>query len=195
MANFSDIRLMGVSGGSSELNSSTSTYKAEVERTEALQAYFNQQIINIFNELAKDDSISKSNKISQIVAGLQDIKRARKRWASGTNGSFQRFRELNLNFTPRNGFVYLICDADPYETRIMSLFLNGDIHTFCLDTYHRRVEGISVFSGTGIDFSDRYDPYIKFPVTYDDLNNLHLLSKDLMGRSLVVDVKAWYVTD
>lgn len=83
MATFSDIRLMGVSDGSSELNSSTSTYKAEVERTEALQAYFNQQIINIFNELAKDDSISKSNKISQIVAGLQDIKRARKRWASG----------------------------------------------------------------------------------------------------------------
>lgn len=109
MATFSDIRLMGVSGGSSELNSSTSTYKAEVERTEALQAYFNQQIINIFNELAKDNSITKSNKISQIIPGIQEVKSVRKRFAFGirptpqimeVDGGYCEYIPMNLSFTP-----------------------------------------------------------------------------------------------
>lgn len=121
MATFSDIRLMGVSGGSSELNSSTSTYKAEVERTEALQAYFNQQIINIFNELAKDNSITKSNKISQIIPGIQEVKSVRKRFAFGENTTInveQEYKEstdfyvgsfnLSVNFNP--SLVIVKCD-------------------------------------------------------------------------------------
>lgn len=97
-----DIKLRKASGSSdssnssdssvSELSPSGSTYKTEVERTEALQAYFNQNIINIFYELAKDDHITKSNKISRIVAGIQDIKRNRKRWASGT----KKFKDVKV---------------------------------------------------------------------------------------------------
>ena len=97
-----DIKLRKVSSSSdsssssgssvSELSPSGSTYKTEVERTEALQTYFNQNIINIFNELAKDDYITKSNKISRIAAGIRDIKRVRKRWASGT----KKFKNVSV---------------------------------------------------------------------------------------------------
>lgn len=93
-----------------------SNYKTEVERTEALQTYFNQNIINIFNELAKDDSIAKSNKISQIVDRIQDIKSARKRWASGKlsgelRGTVMNFRCTAtlpvLSFKPSSIYLYV----------------------------------------------------------------------------------------
>lgn len=98
-----------------------SDYKTEVVRTEQLKIDIENDIINIFNELAKDDNISRSNRISNIIEGIQKIKGVRKRFAFGENATInveQEYKEstdfyvgsfnLSVNFNP--SFVIAMCE-------------------------------------------------------------------------------------
>lgn len=86
-----------------------SDYKTEVERTEALQTYFNQNITNIFYELARHDNIAQSNSISDVVHVIQQVKKNRKKFAFGirptpqimkVDGGYCEYIHMNLSFTP-----------------------------------------------------------------------------------------------
>ena len=68
-----------------------SSYKTEVERTEKLNIDYQMAIQNIFTEIKKDDRLYPSN-VLDIVGNIQEIKRARKRWASGT----KKFRDVEV---------------------------------------------------------------------------------------------------
>lgn len=60
-----------------------SDYKTEVVRTEQLKIDIENDIINIFNELAKDDNIDKDNVLSKIAPSIKNIKSNRLKFAEG----------------------------------------------------------------------------------------------------------------
>lgn len=76
------------------------TYKREVERTEHLGFEYQTALNNIITEIKKDDNLSPT-KFLDIVDCIQEIKKTRKRWATGT-GNTPVLKRYNIN--TRSGY-------------------------------------------------------------------------------------------
>ena len=113
---------------SSSSSSGSSNYKTEVERTERLQVRVNEDLNRIINEIKKDNNIS-INRLSEVPNAIQKIKDSRKRWASGTQYTLKgtgtnlvsiNISTLNLNFTPRFGFLFFRFEGELWGVPFLS---------------------------------------------------------------------------
>lgn len=175
-------------------NNSATNYDEHLDNMKHELDRYDEILGGIISEIKKDDNIN-ILKLNQIKTAIQNIKGSRKKWASGTSGSFRKFKELNLSFEPQNGFVYITYRISSWKYWVMSFFLNGIRYTFFCARYQTNPPNIVIFDNTGktsMAGSYNYD----FPITYDILKEQPLLLPyDMQSSGYTVDVKVWFVTD
>ena len=71
----------------------------QLKRTENLYGDFGKVILDTINEIRKDDNLF-ITKLPDIPDVIKQIKKARKKWASGKNSNAKTVRALGLPFTP-----------------------------------------------------------------------------------------------